>query len=130
MLRAKPEPVTGDVRLALHTDVEAEREWVAERIAAEYAAARESEAPPPTAAVLVRRNADAAPIAEALRARGLPVEVVGLGGLLHTPRGRGRDRHAAAGRGPDGRQRGRAGVDRGPLAARRRRPAGALATGR
>ncbi|AWG99804.1 ATP-dependent helicase [Rhodococcus ruber] len=85
MLRAKPEPVTGDVRLALHTDVEAEREWVAERIAAEYAAARESEAPPPTAAVLVRRNADAAPIAEALRARGLPVEVVGLGGLLHTP---------------------------------------------
>ena len=36
----------------------------------------------PTAAVLVRRNADAAPMAEALRARGVPVEVVGLAGLL------------------------------------------------
>ena len=40
---------------------------------------------PPTAAVLVRRNADAAPIADALRARGIPVEVVGLAGLLSIP---------------------------------------------
>ena len=32
--------------------------------------------------MLVRRNADAAPMADALRARGLPVEVVGLAGLL------------------------------------------------
>ena len=40
---------------------------------------------PPTAAVLVRRNADAAPIADALRARGIPVEVVGLAGLLSVP---------------------------------------------
>ena len=30
----------------------------------------------------MRRNADAAPIADALRARGIPVEVVGLAGLL------------------------------------------------
>ena len=36
----------------------------------------------PTAAVLVRRNADAAPMADALTARGVPVEVVGLAGLL------------------------------------------------
>jgi DNA helicase II / ATP-dependent DNA helicase PcrA len=35
--------------------------------------------------VLVRRNADAAPIADALRARGVPVEVVGLAGLLSIP---------------------------------------------
>ncbi len=80
-----PTPSPGDVRLALHTDVDAERNWVADRIAAEYAAAREAGRPPPSAAVLVRRNADAAPIAEALRARDLPVEVVGIGGLLHTP---------------------------------------------
>ena len=40
---------------------------------------------PPTAAVLVRRNADAAPMADALRARGIPVEVVGLAGLLSVP---------------------------------------------
>jgi DNA helicase-2/ATP-dependent DNA helicase PcrA len=39
----------------------------------------------PTAAVLVRRNADAAPIADALTARGVPVEVVGLAGLLAIP---------------------------------------------
>ena len=41
--------------------------------------------PPPTAAVLVRRNADAAPMADALTARGVPVEVVGLAGLLAVP---------------------------------------------
>ena len=35
--------------------------------------------------MLVRRRADMDPIATALRARGLPVEVVGLGGLLDTP---------------------------------------------
>src|SRR6185437_10290509 len=39
----------------------------------------------PTAAVLVRRNADAAPMAEALTRRGIPVEVVGLAGLLSVP---------------------------------------------
>ena len=42
-------------------------------------------APPPTSAVLVRRRADMDAVAAALRARGLPVEVVGLGGLLGTP---------------------------------------------
>ncbi|WP_241385903.1 ATP-dependent helicase [Rhodococcus sp. CH91] len=84
-LRPRPDATGGDVRLALHSDVAAEREWVAERIAAEYTAALEGGRKPPTAAVLVRRNADAAPIAEALRARDLPVEVVGIGGLLHTP---------------------------------------------
>src|SRR6185312_16626368 len=39
----------------------------------------------PTSAVLVRRRGDMDGIASALRARGLPVEVVGLGGLLDTP---------------------------------------------
>ena len=43
--------------------------------------ARES----PTSAVLVRRRADMDAVAAALRARDLPVEVVGLGGLLDTP---------------------------------------------
>ncbi|QCQ91945.1 ATP-dependent helicase [Rhodococcus sp. SGAir0479] len=85
MLRARPGAVPGDVRLALLDTVAGERAWVADRIAAEYAAARAESGKPPTAAVLVRRNADAAPVAEELRARGLAVEVVGLGGLLHTP---------------------------------------------
>ncbi|AOW92255.1 ATP-dependent DNA helicase [Rhodococcus sp. WMMA185] len=84
-LRARPDAVSGDVRLALTTDVVQEREWVADRIAEQYAEAAESGANPPTAAVLIRRNVDAAPVAEVLRSRGLPVEVVGLGGLLHTP---------------------------------------------
>ncbi|GAA1606258.1 UvrD-helicase domain-containing protein [Catellatospora bangladeshensis] len=39
----------------------------------------------PTSAVLVRVRSQIAPIEAALRARGLPVEVVGLGGLLDTP---------------------------------------------
>lgn len=84
-LRPRPGAVAGDIRLLLAEDVDRERDWVAERIAGEYAAARAAGEPPPTAAVLIRRNADAAPVAAALRRRGLPVEVVGLGGLLHTP---------------------------------------------
>ncbi|MEV0332260.1 UvrD-helicase domain-containing protein [Nocardia sp. NPDC050717] len=84
-LRAKPQADQGTVELALTETVAQERDWIAERIAAEWAAAREAERPPPTSAVLIRRNADAAPLAEALREQGLPVEIVGLGGLLATP---------------------------------------------
>ncbi|MFD4429737.1 ATP-dependent helicase, partial [Nocardia sp. NPDC058497] len=84
-LRAKPEAHSGTVELALTETVAQERDWIAERIAREWASAREAEQPPPTSAVLIRRNADAAPIAEALREQGLPVEIVGLGGLLATP---------------------------------------------
>ncbi|MFC4602444.1 ATP-dependent helicase [Rhodococcus kronopolitis] len=84
-LRPRPGAVAGDIALCLAEDVERERDWIAERIAGEYDAAREAGLPLPTAAVLIRRNADAAPMAAALRRRDLPVEVVGLGGLLHTP---------------------------------------------
>ena len=84
-LRAKPGAGPGVVALALTETVAEERDWVAGRIADEWAAGRAAGEPPPTSAVLVRRNADAAPLAEALRARGLPVEIIGLGGLLATP---------------------------------------------
>ncbi|MFI5539475.1 UvrD-helicase domain-containing protein [Nocardia sp. NPDC051900] len=84
-LRAKPDAGPGVVALALTDTVADEREWVAGRIAAEWAARHAAQQQPPTSAVLVRRNADAAPLAEALRAQGLPVEIVGLGGLLATP---------------------------------------------
>ncbi|WP_156252388.1 ATP-dependent DNA helicase [Pseudactinotalea terrae] len=40
---------------------------------------------PPSAAVLCRKRSQFAPIAAALEARGIPVQVVGLAGLLHTP---------------------------------------------
>ncbi|WP_306437475.1 ATP-dependent DNA helicase [Rhodococcus sp. 14-2470-1a] len=84
-LRPRPGVEPGDVRIALSATVLDEREWVADSIAGEYRSALAEDRLPPTAAVLVRRNADAEPIADALRARGLPVEVVGLGGLLHVP---------------------------------------------
>lgn len=81
-LRARPGAPAGTVLCALQRDVAAERDWLADHIAARYGAASEAGEQPPTAAVLVRRNADAGPIAEALAARGVPVEVVGLAGLL------------------------------------------------
>ncbi|WP_232541456.1 UvrD-helicase domain-containing protein [Nocardia bovistercoris] len=84
-LRAKPGADSGVVAFALTETVVQERDWLAERIAAEWAARKADGAAPPTSAVLVRRNADAAPLAEALREQGLPVEIVGLGGLLATP---------------------------------------------
>lgn len=71
----------GDVRVALLPDVRTELAWVADAIAAVWTAGDERV----TAAVLVRRRADMGPISAALRERGIPVEVVGLGGLLDTP---------------------------------------------
>lgn len=84
-LRPRPAAEPGDVRCALLSDVAAERDWVADRMAAVRAAAAADGRPMPTAAVLVRRNADAAGMAEALTARDIPVEVVGTAGLLAIP---------------------------------------------
>ncbi|WP_433558044.1 UvrD-helicase domain-containing protein [Pseudonocardia xinjiangensis] len=84
-LRAGPGTRTGDVRVALLPDIAAELDWMADGIATHWRTAEEAGAEPPTSAVLVRRRADMDAIAAALRSRGLPVEVVGLGGLLDTP---------------------------------------------
>ncbi|MDT5089644.1 MAG: ATP-dependent helicase UvrD/PcrA, partial [Mycobacterium sp.] len=84
-LRSRPDAAPGTVRCALLSDVAAERDWVADHLQRCYQQAAADDVVPPTAAVLVRRNADAAPIAAALRARGVPVEVVGLAGLLSVP---------------------------------------------
>ncbi|MBY0291396.1 MAG: ATP-dependent helicase [Mycobacteriaceae bacterium] len=84
-LRPKPDATPGTVRCALLPDVFSERDWVADHLARIYHEARGDGVAAPTAAVLVRRNADAAPIADALTARGVPVEVVGLAGLLGVP---------------------------------------------
>src|SRR5690606_14256512 len=65
-LRAKPEAAPGDLAVALCATVADERRWIAERIAAEWSRAREAQRPPPTSAVLIRRNADAAELAEQL----------------------------------------------------------------
>ncbi|HYO03056.1 MAG TPA: ATP-dependent DNA helicase [Mycobacterium sp.] len=84
-LLPRPGAQPGTIRCALLHDVSVERNWVADQLARIYHGAVESGADVPTAAVLVRRNADAAPIACALTARGVPVEVVGLSGLLSVP---------------------------------------------
>ncbi len=84
-LRPRPDAPPGTVRAALLPDVVAERAWVAGHLQQCYRRARADGVAPPTAAVLVRRNVDAAPMAEAIRARGIPVEVVGPAGLLSIP---------------------------------------------
>lgn len=84
-LRAREGAGPGDIRCALLPDIRAERDWVADAVAGVWLAELDASGEPPTAAVLVRRRADMAPIAAALRERGLPVEVVGLGGLLDEP---------------------------------------------
>ncbi|HZA18520.1 MAG TPA: ATP-dependent DNA helicase [Pseudonocardiaceae bacterium] len=75
----------GEVRCALLPDIRAEVSWVAAAVADRWHSALADRGAPPTAAVLVRRRADMAMLAAALRARDVPVEVVGLGGLLDTP---------------------------------------------
>ncbi|GLZ40506.1 ATP-dependent DNA helicase [Actinokineospora sp. NBRC 105648] len=84
-LRAREDAHPGDIRLALLSDVDTEVQWVANQVADRWHAAVEERGTPPTAAVLVRRRADMSDLAVALRERGLPVEVVGLGGLLDEP---------------------------------------------
>ncbi|HEX6346151.1 ATP-dependent DNA helicase [Umezawaea sp.] len=84
-LRARDGAGPGDVRIALMTDVRQELDWLADTVARQWQEHLDTADTPPTAAVLVRRRADMGAIAAALRARGLPVEVVGLGGLLDEP---------------------------------------------
>ncbi|HEX2419427.1 MAG TPA: ATP-dependent helicase, partial [Micromonosporaceae bacterium] len=69
------------VRCALLGTAADEAEWLAGRIAQAWHSAGSR----PTAAVLVRTKRQIPLLESALRARGLPVEVVGLGGLLDTP---------------------------------------------
>jgi DNA helicase-2/ATP-dependent DNA helicase PcrA len=86
--------VGGTVHCALLSTYEDEATWIADgMLAAWRGAARLPEALPehipldrrPTSAVLVRVRSQIPAIEAALRERGLPVEVVGLGGLLDTP---------------------------------------------
>ncbi|MEV6597156.1 ATP-dependent DNA helicase [Actinoplanes sp. NPDC051346] len=82
------------VACALLNTYAEEAQWIADSMLAAWrAAARLPEAAPaeiplerrPTSAVLVRVRSQIPAIEEALRSAGLPVEVVGLGGLLDTP---------------------------------------------
>src|SRR4051794_13500744 len=70
-LRPRPGAQPGVIRCALLDDVASERNWVADHLAQIYHGARGEGSAAPTAAVLVRRNADAAPMADALTTRGV-----------------------------------------------------------
>jgi DNA helicase-2/ATP-dependent DNA helicase PcrA len=86
--------VAATVHCALLDTYEDEATWIADSMLAAWrGAARLPDALPehipvdrrPTSAVLVRVRSQIPAIEAALRERGLPVEVVGLGGLLDTP---------------------------------------------
>ncbi len=91
-----PDPFgASTVRCALLETYEDEAAWIANQIAAAWRhraglapdadLASIAVADRPPSAVLVRTRKQIVPIEKALRAVGLPVEVVGLGGLLDTP---------------------------------------------
>lgn len=81
-LRSVPGAETaGEVALARLVTSTDEAEWLADRIAAAIDAA----VPPREIAVLSRRRADFARLHRAMAEREIPVEVVGLGGLLAMP---------------------------------------------
>ncbi|MDO9381031.1 MAG: ATP-dependent DNA helicase [Nocardioidaceae bacterium] len=83
-LVAPSEAAAGRVRAALLPSVVDEVEWVADQVAALPEQA--GDAPRwSRAAVLVRERSEIASLVAALRARRVPVEVVGLAGLLRTP---------------------------------------------
>src|SRR6185369_17623902 len=62
-----------------------EASWVADEIDGAWQRFQTDHGRRPTAAVLVRARSQIPNLERALRERGLPVEVVGLGGLLDTP---------------------------------------------
>ncbi|GAB4080309.1 ATP-dependent helicase [Modestobacter muralis] len=83
-LQAAPVAGPGSVHIGLHDTVAEETQALADRFEQAWKGTGEAAARP-TMAVLVRRRAQLPGIAAALRERGLPVEVVGLGGLLDVP---------------------------------------------
>ncbi|AKK05150.1 DNA/RNA helicase, superfamily I [Corynebacterium mustelae] len=82
-LESLPDVPAGDVALGFFATGEAEREFIADQLATEYHDTSTDE--PFTAAVLVRKRAHMAAMALELHKRGVPVEIVGLGGLLDIP---------------------------------------------
>ncbi len=83
LLRSKPDAGPGSVTARFVETAADEAAAIADHLAA-----RRDTGPggvPPSAAVLCRKRSQFAPIATALQARGIPVQVVGIAGLLQTP---------------------------------------------
>ncbi|MGV0327231.1 ATP-dependent helicase [Corynebacterium confusum] len=83
-LRAHDHAGDGEVSLGFFANADAEMEFVAGHLREKYAAAQEEERDF-SAAVLVRTNKQAQPVARALEEAGVPYEIAGLGGLLFEP---------------------------------------------
>ena len=83
-LRARPDAGPGRVEAARLPSAQEEAAYVADWVAARWASpsGRRTGA---SAAVLCRKRSQFPLVVDALKGRGLPVEVVGLGGLLITP---------------------------------------------
>ncbi|RBY96490.1 ATP-dependent helicase [Blastococcus sp. TF02-8] len=89
-LAPAPTAGRGSVTVGLYETVAEETAALADRMAAcwngtDALVPRKADGRPPSMAVLVRTRKQLPGIAAALRERGLPVEVVGLGGLLEVP---------------------------------------------
>ena len=86
-LEAKPDAAPGEVRVAVHETYDQELDWLADRVIEthrELAATREGPVWKEIG-VLTRNNAHAAAVFDALSNREIPVEIVGLKGLLRLP---------------------------------------------
>ena len=83
LLQAPEGTPPGQVRAATFDTWPEELSWIADQIA--QLRARGEVTRWADIAVLTRRNADIAPLYAELTARDVPVEIVGLGGLLHLP---------------------------------------------
>ena len=86
-LVARPDAAEGEVRAALLSDQFAEAAFVADQVVQAHEAGLPDGSWPEwrDVAVLVRSKRLLGPLREALEQRGVPVEVVGLSGLLETP---------------------------------------------
>ena len=82
-LEPKPGAADGSVAVALHATYDDELDWLADQVVAHHAAM-----PTPRwneIGVLTRNNSHAADVFDALTRREVPVEIVGLKGLLRLP---------------------------------------------
>ncbi|HEX5862002.1 MAG TPA: ATP-dependent DNA helicase [Nocardioides sp.] len=82
-LEPKPEAAPGEVRATVHETYDDELAWLADRVIEEHDAM--SEPRWKEIGVLTRDNAHAAAVFDVLSEREIPVEIVGLKGLLRLP---------------------------------------------
>lgn len=79
-LEARPNAGTGEVAYGIFETIDAEAAAIAEYVKSQWSPTSGKKA-----AVLVRKRAQITAIENALREQGMPVEVIGIGGLIHVP---------------------------------------------